>query len=78
MEEAKWAARLLSEIGSAREAIAASYLSLWRAGGGRPDLQRDAPEPVPGDQQEETSACADAAGEMPEHEGSLGHGIEHD
>lgn len=77
MEEARWAARLLSEIGSAREAIAASYLSLWRAGGGRPDLQRGAPEPVPGDQQE-TSACADAAGEVPEHDGPLGHRIEHD
>jgi hypothetical protein len=31
MEEGRLAARLLSEIGSARAAIAASYLSLWRS-----------------------------------------------
>jgi hypothetical protein len=55
MEEARWAARVLSEIGSARAAIAASYLSLWRTGTGLPDLQRDEPEAVPGEQQEETS-----------------------
>jgi hypothetical protein len=33
MEEGRWASRLLSEIGSARAAIAASYLSLWRTSG---------------------------------------------
>ena len=30
MEEGRWAARVLSEIGAARAAIAASYLRLWR------------------------------------------------
>jgi hypothetical protein len=33
--------RLLSEIGSARAAIAASYLSLWRSGG---TLEEEEPE----------------------------------
>jgi hypothetical protein len=33
MEEGRLAARLLNEIGSARAAIAASYLSLWRSAG---------------------------------------------
>lgn len=56
MEEGRWAARLLSEIGSARAAIAASYLNLWRTSGELPDLQRGEPEPVPGEQQEETPA----------------------
>jgi hypothetical protein len=30
VEEGKWAARVLSEISSARASIAASYLALWR------------------------------------------------
>jgi hypothetical protein len=30
MEEGSWAARVLSEIGAARAAIAASYQALWR------------------------------------------------
>ena len=55
MEEGRLAARLLSEIGSARAAIAASYLNLWRTGTGRPDLQRDEPEAVRGQPQEETA-----------------------
>ena len=55
MEEGGLAARLLSEIGSARAAIAASYLNLWRTGSGLPELQRDEPEAVPGEPHEETS-----------------------
>jgi hypothetical protein len=30
MDEGRWAARVLSEISSARTSIAASYLALWR------------------------------------------------
>ena len=30
MEEGRWATRVLDEIGSARAAIAANYLALWR------------------------------------------------
>lgn len=53
MEEGRWAARLLSEIGSARAAIAASYLSLWRTGGGLPGPPPDEPDVAPDEQQEQ-------------------------
>ena len=55
MEEGRWAARLLSEIGSARAAIAASYLNLWRTGAGLRDLQPDEPEAAAGEPHEATS-----------------------
>jgi hypothetical protein len=45
MEEGRWAARLMSEIHSARAGIAASYLSLWRRGGRLADEEPDAPVP---------------------------------
>jgi len=56
MEEGRWAARLLSEIGSARAAIAASYLSLWKTGGGLPDSDQGKQDPVPGLQHDEPPA----------------------
>jgi hypothetical protein len=46
MEEGKWAARVLSEIGSARESIAASYLALWRKAG-QTSTDEDAQPPTP-------------------------------
>lgn len=55
MEEPRWTVRLLSEIGSARSAIATSYLSLWRTGGrlsetqpGEPPPPASSDEPPPG------------------------------
>lgn len=60
MEEGRWAARLLSEIGSARAAIAASYLSLWRTGGSLSEEQRDELPPVVSP--EDAPACAPPPG----------------
>ena len=49
MEEGRLAARLLSEIGAARAAIAASYLSLWRGDARPPDGARDGSSTAPED-----------------------------
>jgi hypothetical protein len=46
MEEGRWAMRLVSEIGSARAAIAASYLRLWRTAGALPEQPRDEAAPA--------------------------------
>jgi hypothetical protein len=43
MEEGRWAARVLSEIGSARASIAANYLALWRKAGQLSDAEQSAP-----------------------------------
>jgi hypothetical protein len=53
MEEGRWATRLLSEIGSARAAIAASYLNLWRTSA------------RPGKEKLEQSPCTGDSGEVP-------------
>lgn len=61
MEEARWAARVLSEIGAARAAIAASYLRLWREA-----EQRLGDEPL--DPSVSASADAEPASASPDQE----------
>jgi hypothetical protein len=65
MEEGRLASRLLGEIGSARAAIAASYLSLWRSNGTL-DEEHQA-EPSPPIDLEQTPHAA-SAGQLPETE----------
>lgn len=50
MEEGSWAARVLSEIGAARAAIAGSYRELWReATDPSMDEQSEPPAPAAGE-----------------------------
>jgi hypothetical protein len=52
MEESRWPARVLSEIGSARAAILANYLALWRQDTVTSmDEQTEPPAPGAGDGQ---------------------------
>jgi hypothetical protein len=51
MDDGRWATRLVSEIGSARAAIVASYLNLWR--GGRPGEEELEKPPRTGNPEEE-------------------------
>lgn len=59
MEEGRWAARVLSEIGAARAAIAANYLRLWRADGHPLDEEAVDPPPTPFVDAEQASTAPD-------------------
>ena len=57
MEEGNWAARVASEIASARAAIAANYLALWRKTGQAAPTE-EGPQPTAPPPQDSVAAPA--------------------
>jgi hypothetical protein len=58
MEEGRWAARVLSEIGSARASIAANYLALWRKAGQLSDAEQSVPGAADAEERGESAGSA--------------------